>query len=1057
MVLILSIGLFFLFLHAGRQNAAAQDIPSMESGRVLTLVKGDQPAQVREPYRAVVADDGRLFLTDPKKGDVLWFDENFVWKGNLATLRPSGDLGKPIRTVLDSRGRIYVADADTREILVFADGALADVRGGQGRVPGKFGSLDDIAIDADDMLWAADADRRRLYVFTPDGLLERVVNGFGSVALDRPRLVALGMGGEVFVYDGGTKTILAGSSDGGLAWTLDLQTALVDGKELYDLVVDPTGVLFLLLRDDSRVVVVSSDGEIQGEIFGKSGRPRTFDRLTGLSINSARNVMLAVDQKDLVVQEMRLDYGPVDVEEPVHRTHVGIAIDTLDGRPVAVSPGPDATDGSDDRLLIRDAGGLAIVSGAGGDVVARLTIPGELPQTIAAIGTSDGFIVVDGEWTARIFSSDGALIGALPTTTAGGQLRRPAALAWRASDGAFAVYDRDDDEIQILDRDFGFLQRVGRQGQSDGEISKAVALAFDNQDRLRVLDLEGTRLQLFDRHGIFVASSPPPVIGTVGGSAEAGLGADAWGRWFVLDVASGVAVQLDEGRAECQVGAPWYLEEPRTLVVSSSGDMYVGGGKDTFRAIRFRCSGPPPAPLGLEFALSAESDGPALTWRRGLPGAASYEIRRGSGDSGAVIGRSGTTSFSLNREAWGREPGELTVRGVTADGDTGPWSEPVVDRITPAFRALLDAGDLASAEAWLREELAFARDGRRSDVPRLRAAYLESILGQKEYDRAASELRRFEAGMDPETAARLRMEIARSAVTGSIEAGAGDIALRWVGIIRTEDPTALSNIERKALELEADGDYQAATTLLVQFGQGRDLDDVELTRAVADVLLSLSRPYGALEALMAAGRASESVTTRADLDQQIFDVTAAVIDGVLDGTIPPAPGLNTEQEVEATLGRLRDYLTETGRGGAAAGGVDAGRALSGAGGDASDEMWMLRLGALEAKPRIRNAVDLEASDFEGARAEYTAILAGVDFLMNQDEIAVRSHLGALELASGLEDEARDQFERILSIDPDWTPDPDEFSPSVRDFVLGLEDDASATDADDDTGVDGGAG
>ena len=81
----------------------------------------------------------------------------------------------------------------------------------------------------------------------------------------------------------------------------------------------------------------------------------------------------------------------------------------------------------------------------------------------------------------------------------------------------------------------------------------------------------------------------------------------------------------------------------------------------------------------------------------------------------------------------------------------------------------------------------------------------------------------------------------------------------------------------------------------------------------------------------------------------------------------------------------------------------------------------------------------------------------IDFLMNQDEIAVRSHLGALELASGLEDEARDQFERILSIDPDWTPDPDEFSPSVRDFVLGLEDDASATDADDDAGVDGGAG
>ena len=52
----------------------AEDALRLTPARVLTLVKGDRAAEVREPYRAVVVEDGRLFLTDTRKGDVLWFD-----------------------------------------------------------------------------------------------------------------------------------------------------------------------------------------------------------------------------------------------------------------------------------------------------------------------------------------------------------------------------------------------------------------------------------------------------------------------------------------------------------------------------------------------------------------------------------------------------------------------------------------------------------------------------------------------------------------------------------------------------------------------------------------------------------------------------------------------------------------------------------------------------------------------------------------------------------------------------------------------------------------------
>ena len=106
--------------------------PALTAGRILTLVKGDRAAEVQEPFRAIVVDDGRIFLTDTKKGDVLWFDENLVWKGSLAALHPARALGSPVRTVADSRGRIYVADSENRLIHWFIDDECGGSWSGRG-------------------------------------------------------------------------------------------------------------------------------------------------------------------------------------------------------------------------------------------------------------------------------------------------------------------------------------------------------------------------------------------------------------------------------------------------------------------------------------------------------------------------------------------------------------------------------------------------------------------------------------------------------------------------------------------------------------------------------------------------------------------------------------------------------------------------------------------------------------------------------------------------------------------------------------------------------------
>jgi sugar lactone lactonase YvrE/tetratricopeptide (TPR) repeat protein len=1009
-----------LALHAQRSALLAQDtsVLGLTPARVLTLVKGDRPAEVSQPLRSLVTDDGRLFLTDPGKGDVLQFDENLVWQGSLAAAHPQRDLGRPVRTVLDSRGRIYVADADSRQIWVIDGGVLQARRGGRGDEQGKFGSLDDIAVDVDDMVWAADGDRGRLYVFTRDGLLERVVLGFSGAPFKRPRLVAVDAARDIYVYDEGRKAVLAGRADGSHRWTLDLNQRL-DGEELYDLAVDPTGVLFLVLKDKSRVVIVEPSGDVRREIFGPGGQPTRLERITGIAISGPRRVMTLVDQKDLLVQEVRLEFPDVSqFLEPVHRRYSGMAVDTLSGRLLAISPASPSGP-TDERWLIQNERGMAVTSPAG-DVIAQVAMAVEPAETPAAMGSYEGFVVVDRSRRMHHLSRDGALVGSMPPATAGGELRRPEALAWRAEDGAMAVYDRDDDEIQILGPDGIFRQRVGRKGTGEGEISKVVAMAFDASGKLFVTDLQGTRIQVFDEHGIFVSKAAPATINTRAGGTVLGAGADDWGRVFLLDGETGTAVQIAEGRVQCQIGAPWLLSPVTDLKVTPSGDMVVSGGEHAPRAVRFRCEGPPPAPKGLRLILDPTREGGAvLSWDRGTPGAVSYEIRRRQGgEDERVVARSEESSVALPQAGWGTDTGELSVRGISRGELPGLWSEWTSDRLTPALWALVSGDDPADAEARLREELDEAQATEREDVVALRALYLESIVAQGEHERAAAELDSFGEGLDAETAEGLRLEIARSAISAAIVAGAGAVALDWLRPVGRMAPETLSAVEQLALEIDGAGDGAVAAELLGRHGDDRNLDGAELTIALAEVQMDAGRPERAMSTLLEASREASDVRLRRELDRGIFRLSVSVVDGLLDGSVAHRLDLTAEQQIDVLLRELELYAAESAPG--------------------SQEEWDLRLGALGAKPRIHRALNLEGSDFESARALYRSILDETPFLLGPDEIRVRGHLGALALAQGREDEARSEFGQILELVPNWAPDEDEFSPSVRDFVAAMQ-------------------
>jgi hypothetical protein len=161
----------------------------------------DRPAAAVEPASPAVAPP----LTEATAGEVT----TLIGPGSANAQA----LADPRGLALDAGGHIYIVEAGAKRVSVF-DQSGKPVRrlGGPGQGDGTFDEPVAVAVDGAGDVHVADAQRNAIQVFGPDGRFSAQYGG--NLGLYRPRGLAIGADGLVYLADTGRNRVLLLSGAG---------------------------------------------------------------------------------------------------------------------------------------------------------------------------------------------------------------------------------------------------------------------------------------------------------------------------------------------------------------------------------------------------------------------------------------------------------------------------------------------------------------------------------------------------------------------------------------------------------------------------------------------------------------------------------------------------------------------------------------------------------------------------------------------------------------------------------------------------------------------------
>jgi DNA-binding beta-propeller fold protein YncE len=214
-----------------------------------------------EPFRAVVAKSGQIYVLDNDRSHVKAFSYRGESLGNLAL--PSLGEKPAIGTIaMDGDGNLYVGENESGQVLVYGPDLKLKLRfGSYGGDEGQFQSIGGIAAAAD-RIYVTDHQGTAVQVFDRKG---NFLKGWGQHEMggqnfSLPEGIAIDGKGRVFVIDAIRHEIKVFDADGNL---LGIYGGLgsVAGSVQYpaDVAIDPQNRIYVVERGNGRVQVFAEE------------------------------------------------------------------------------------------------------------------------------------------------------------------------------------------------------------------------------------------------------------------------------------------------------------------------------------------------------------------------------------------------------------------------------------------------------------------------------------------------------------------------------------------------------------------------------------------------------------------------------------------------------------------------------------------------------------------------------------------------------------------------------------------------------------------------------
>ena len=436
------------------------------------------PGQLFEPADVAIDEAGNIHVADTGNNRIQTFDSQGRFVRAWSEWGPFPGLLDEPTGIEHRRGKLYVTDKRNHRVQVFsAEGTFIEEWGVHEMIPheggGKLHYPNHLAISPNGA-WAAVCesieDRIQIFDALPAG------------AQPEPRPM----------YN------RAGQTHFG-------EHLSIDGKLLT--IAEPENHFIFIFEISGKIPIIINQFGERGEKFG------LLLRTAGLALDLERRQIMVSDVGVGRLQEYLIDYDPnqprkmmPEMTRFARAWDFGRIHDQMRGgrlrwpiKPAAVKRGPDemlyVLDHRNDCVIVLDAE-MKIVR-SWGDYGSN---DGQFrqPTDLAFSAAGDEVYIVDSlNRRVQVFS----LLGEFQRTIGGPDVfRSPFGIA-AGREGVLYVSDADQNEIVMLDGGGKVLRRWGARGAAMGQLWNPQGLAFDEQNRLFVIDQGNHRAQIFDHEG----------------------------------------------------------------------------------------------------------------------------------------------------------------------------------------------------------------------------------------------------------------------------------------------------------------------------------------------------------------------------------------------------------------------------------------------------------------------------------------------------------------------------------------------------------------------------